>query len=108
MKYYSDQTYLPFINYLVSNLEIQKKIIFELNRFIQLSDNENYIDNEILSNIDKNNFLNKLQKKISEIDINNQESFLADNELKFRSDLKINEKGYFDQDKFFFLIVENI
>ena len=63
MKYYSDQTYLPFINYLVSNLEIQKKIIFELNRFIQLSDNENYIDNEILSNIDKNNFLNKLQKK---------------------------------------------
>ena len=108
MKYYSDQTYLPFINYLVSNLEIQKKIIFELNRFIQLSDNENYIDNEILSNIDKNNFLNKLQKKISEIDINNQESFLADNELKFRSDLKINEKGYFDQDKFFFNSGEHI
>ena len=27
MKYYSDQTYLPFINYLVSNLEIQKNYI---------------------------------------------------------------------------------
>ena len=52
MKYCSDQTYLPFINYLVSNLEIQK-IIFELNRFIQLSDNENYIDNEILSTLIK-------------------------------------------------------
>jgi hypothetical protein len=102
MKYYADDTYLPLINYLVSNVDIKEGVIFKINNFIQHLSTKNFIDKKVLSEINKKNYLEELKKNIKKIETGKFKRLISLEKEKFISDLRFQKIGYLESDTFVF------
>ena len=88
IKFYTNDTKLPLINYLMSNRDLRSKVISKLRKFINLYKNKKTnLDQNLLNEINEKNYINYLEKNIGKIDLNNgnivQKNFI--NKLEFEN-----------------------